>query len=129
MLTPEQAKDIRDRNNAVRNWLTTHKKNSYISAELSEELGIELPTNEETSALEVYEFITDPPVRYFLYISCPESALSLPDHRNHRTVRNGASGLATTWTGEKLGDIQFGKEFRSAFGDRRVSLRVYVSIA
>lgn len=82
-------------------------------------------TNEERSAVEVYEFCQTPPERYFLYISHDDNALSLPDSHNHRTIRNGASGLATTWTGEKLGDVQFGSEFHSAFGDRRVSLRVY----
>jgi len=45
--------------------------------------------------------------------------------RYRGVTRCGSSGLATTWTGEKLGDVQFGTSFRSSFGDERVSIRVY----
>lgn len=66
------------------------------------------PSNEERSAVEVFDFVTNPPDRYFLYI-------------NHD------KRLATTWTGDKLGDVAFGDEYHCpAFGWR--STRVPVTI-
>ena len=64
------------------------------------------PTNEERSAVEVYEFCTDPPDKYFLYINCTKKE-------------------ATTWTGDKLGTVAFGCEFRDNFGGKRVPITVY----
>ena len=66
-------------------------------------------TNEERSAIEVYEFCQTPPDRYFLYISFPEF---------------GKPGIASTWTGENLGAVTFGRSFRSSFGDKRVPIRI-----
>jgi len=63
------------------------------------------PTNEERSAIEVYEFVHDPPVKYFLYIDEP-------------------SRSATTWMGDVLGRVSFGQSYRSAFGDTRVPIWV-----
>lgn len=64
------------------------------------------PTNEERSAVEVYEFVTNPPDKYFLYINCTKR-------------------IATTWTGDKLGDVSFGSEYRDNFGGKRVPITVY----
>jgi hypothetical protein len=64
------------------------------------------PTNEERSAVEVYEFLHNPPEKYFVYIN--------------RTKRE-----ATTWTGEKLGTVGFGTEYRDNFGGKRVPITVY----
>jgi len=63
------------------------------------------PTNEERSAVEVYEFQANPPDAYFLYVS--ES-----------------KRLATTWTGDKLGSVSFGQEYRDNFGGKRVPITV-----
>jgi hypothetical protein len=57
--------------------------------------------NDLRSAVEVYEFCTDPPSNYMLYV-------------------NEARREATTWTGEKLGRVTFGREFRDNFGGKRV---------
>jgi len=57
-------------------------------------------TNDKVSAVEVYEFVHDPPDRYFVYID-EEKA------------------LATTWTGDKLGTVHFGRPYVSNFGDER----------
>jgi hypothetical protein len=73
---------------------------------LSAELGIDLPTNDERSAAELYEFVTNPPDKYFLYI-------------------DEAKRIATTWTGEKLGTVGFGREYRDNFGGKRVPISVY----
>jgi hypothetical protein len=57
-------------------------------------------TNEERSALEVFEFCTNPPDKYLLYISREKQA-------------------ATTWTGGLLGHVTFGREYGDNFGGRR----------
>jgi hypothetical protein len=62
-------------------------------------------TNDERSALEVFEFCTNPPDKYFLYIN----------EKNH---------TATTWTGETLGRVFLGREYRDNFGGRRVPITV-----
>ena len=61
-------------------------------------------TNEERSAIEVYEFVAEPPQRYFLYIK----------------EEGPYDGTATTWTGERLGAVTFGRAYRSNFGDKRI---------
>lgn len=63
-------------------------------------------TNEERTAMEVYEWHRDKPDRYFLYVN-PET-------------RKG-----TTWTGEELGYICFGREWRSNMGDTRVAINLF----
>jgi len=85
-------------------------QNSFTPAEIAHivdvaEIGA-APTNEERSAVEVYEFVMTPPEKYFLYIN--------------RTKRE-----ATTWTGDKLGTVGFGREYRDNFGGRRVPVTVY----
>jgi hypothetical protein len=62
-------------------------------------------TNEERSAIEVFEFMRDKPERYFLYI-------------------NEARGIATTWTGAKLGVVWLGRRYRDNFGGERVSISI-----
>jgi hypothetical protein len=63
------------------------------------------PTNEEISAIEVYEFVNDPPEKYLAYV-------------NEKTME------MTTWTGEKLGRVGWGRTWKSNFGDVRVSIDV-----
>ena len=63
-------------------------------------------SNDERSAIEVYEFVSNPPERYFLYVN-----------EDARTV--------TTWTGEKLGDLLRGDGYYSSFGDMRVPVTVH----
>jgi hypothetical protein len=63
-------------------------------------------TNELRSAVEVYEFMQDKPNYYFLYI-------------------NETTGKAQTWTGQELGNVSFGHEWRSNFGDRRQAITVH----
>jgi hypothetical protein len=114
MLTPEQALDISTREDALTQW--RGKRCSYAVGE-PEAAGLHPPTNDERSALEVYEFITNPPQRYFLYIKRPE----VPKGYTLGFQRT----IATTWTGDKLGDVQCGSMYRSNFGDRRIPITVY----
>ena len=67
---------------------------------------IDRQSNDEISAVEVYEFLRDKPDRYSLYI----------DKENQR---------ATTWTGERLGSVCFGREYRDNFGGVRVPIDVH----
>lgn len=64
------------------------------------------PTNEERGVVEQYEWNTNPPANYFCYINC--------------TKRE-----ATTWMGDRLGEVAFGREFRDNFGGKRVPITVY----
>lgn len=61
--------------------------------------------NSITSAQEVYEWLHNPPQgRYFAYVKLD-------------TNRQGyATGILTTWTGEKLGFVHAGRQYHSGFG-------------
>jgi hypothetical protein len=107
VITPEQAQDIRTRNEALNKWVDSIRgKNGWASYK-PEDKPADVPnvSNEERSALEVFEFVTNPPDKYFLYI-----------REEDRT--------ATTWTGDKLGNVLFGREYRDNFGGRRVPITV-----
>jgi hypothetical protein len=74
---------------------------------IARQAGLERPpTNEERGQVEQYEFVTNPPDRYFAYV-------------NERTRR------LTTWMGDDLGEVGFGREYRDSFGGRRVSITIY----
>lgn len=70
--------------------------------------------NDDRSAIERFEFCIAPPASYFLYIALPEGATV------ERARVMGASGLATTWTGERLGRVTFGRPYHDNFGGKRV---------
>src|SRR5574343_1756057 len=60
-------------------------------------------TNEMRSQVEVYEFCAQPPERYFLYVK---------------------GDTATTWTGERLVAVSFGRAYRDNFGGERVPVTI-----
>lgn len=103
LITPELAADIRARDAKLTEWLQSGKRYSYYPNELPPD--IIPPNDEEWSSCEVFEFCNDPPIRYFLYI-------------------DQSKGLATTWTGEPLGRVSFGKEFRDNFGGKRIPVTI-----
>ena len=107
MITPDQAADIRKRNDALMAWVDSIRgKNGWASYRPEDKPG-DVPdvTNEERSALEVFEFCTNPPDKYFLYINRDKQS-------------------ATTWTGDLLGHVSFGREYRDNFGGIRVPVTV-----
>lgn len=106
MIDKTTAEEIRNRDRMIQDWMRAHKTNSYYPEELSKELGIALPTNDERSSVEVFDFVTNPPDKYFLYIS-------------EKTA------TATTWTGETLGRVSFGREFGDNFGGTRVPVTIF----
>ena len=63
----------------------------------------DIVNNALRSAVEVWEFKNDPPTDYFLYVGTD----------------------AHTWTGQHLGNVSFGREYRSNFGDVRQPIDVY----
>lgn len=71
-------------------------------------------SNDDRSAIERFEFCAAVPFSYFLYIALPEGATV------ERARVMGASGLATTWTGERLGRVTFGRPYHDNFGGKRV---------
>lgn len=103
MLTLEQVKDIESRENIVRDYLTAKKKN-WLSPEEQEKLP--KVTNEERSAAELFYWHNEKPSKYFLYINTDKK-------------------IATTWIGEELGRVSFGREYCGNMGDKRQSVRVY----
>lgn len=58
------------------------------------------PANDELGQVEVYEFVHDPPEKHMVYI----------DEKRR---------IATTWPGDKLGDVTFGSSYRDNFGGTR----------
>ena len=121
-LTPEQAADIRGRIDAKSAWLRSIKRNSYKTEEL-EAAGLLPVSNEETSALEVFEFIRDEPERYFGYVKCPEFSGARASFAAYSALY-GRTGEFTTWTGDKLGVVQFGRAWRDNFSGIRVPISV-----
>jgi len=66
----------------------------------------DIVNNDLRGKIEVYEFMQDCPKKYFLYIKEDNST-------------------ATTWNGEFLGNVHFGKEYRSNMGDKRQPIDVF----
>jgi len=62
-------------------------------------------TNDLRSSIEVYEFINTPPDKYFLYINEKDKS-------------------ATTWTGQNLGSVSFGRSYHSNMGDKRIPVSI-----
>jgi hypothetical protein len=123
MLTEKQALDIRSRHDAARAWLKAQKRNSYKTEELRA-AGIKEPTNDETSALEVFEFVRDKPEKYFAYVREPNAGTYGRSSFDRARALYAGTGALQTWTGENLGTMQFGAAFRDNFGGIRVPVSV-----
>jgi hypothetical protein len=107
MITAQQAADIRARNDALMEWVDSIRGKNGWASYRPEDKPANVPdvTNEERSALEVFEFCQTQPDKYFLYIR----------EKDH---------TATTWTGDTLGEVSFGREWRDSFGGRRVPVTI-----
>lgn len=62
--------------------------------------------NNLRSKIEVWEFMHEKPQSYLVYVSTDKKE-------------------ATTWTGDFLGDVHFGNEYRSNMGDKRQPIDVF----
>lgn len=107
-ITKEQRNEICARLDKFNAWLGT--RCSYRSEEVP--AGLEV-SNDERAQVELFDFVNNPPDRYFLYISAKNG------------THYGASGEANIWTGVKLGDVQFGNTWRDNMGSIRVSVSIY----
>lgn len=114
IISATEYNEIKARSAVFDAWVDTKRgKNGWASYK-PEEKPADIPdvTNDERSKVEVYEFVNTPPDRYFLYVKALAG------------THSGARGVATTWTGDKLGDITFGTTWKDNFGGTRVSIRV-----
>lgn len=100
MITAEQATDIRSRYESLQTFLG--KRRSYKTDEVAH---LNPPSNDELGTLEVFEFCRDRPARYFLYIKADKF-------------------VATTFMGDTLGTVIFGREYRDNFGGDRVPVTI-----
>lgn len=113
MITKEQYDEIQARLTVLNAWVDTKRsKNGWASfrPEEREAAGIPDVTNDERSLAEEYDWITNPPDKYSLYVD--EKAAD-------------GRAKATTWTGTILGNVSFGQSYRDNFGGRRIPINVY----
>ncbi len=102
MLTPEEYAEVNGRHERFMTWFRALGRNHHTPEEVPADCRI---TNEERSSIEVYRFVNDPPTRYTAYVD--EKA-----------------GTVTTWLGDKLGTVTFGRAWRDNFGGTRVPVWV-----
>jgi hypothetical protein len=119
--TLAEVEAVEARETALHNWLG--KRNSYHLSELPAH--IKPATNEERSAVEVYRFKERRPAEYFGYVKLPDGWEARDDNGRGRYGKlYGATGALTTWTGQHLGTVQFGRAWRDNFGGTRVPVTV-----
>ena len=100
-----EAQDIQERSDVYESWAVQYRqKNGWtvIPADAVPPVSI---TNEERGRLEQFLFATNPPARYFLYI-------------------NEERKVATTWVGDILGRVTFGRAWQDNFGGKRIAVRI-----
>lgn len=107
MITEAEAHEIQGRLDKLTRWVDTIRGKNGWASWRPEDKPRNVPdvTNDERSALEVFVFCTERPDRYTLYV-------------------NEAAREATTWMGDRLGEISFGRAYRDNFGGTRVPIRV-----
>ena len=97
MISPEEYEELFDRQSRFKAWLGS--RTSYRQEEVPENCRI---TNEERSAIEVFQFCRDKLSIYFVYIAPPIPNSSMVEkHYVH----------ATTWIGDYLGRVYLGGEY------------------
>ncbi len=119
-MNEQQYEETKARNKAFEEWINSIRgKNGWASYK-KEDIPANVPrvTNEERSALEVYEFRMNAPEKYFLYIK--ESTYS--GCGNVPPI--GSEAIATTFMGDRLGTVFMGNAFRDNFGGTRVPIRI-----
>ena len=112
MLTPEQYAEIKSRYD-TRHALVVDYCKAHHTSGIPAEVYKDWPTvtNDETSALEVYQFVTDPPDRYFAYVNHDEGD---PGYGKPCTI--------TTWTGEPIAQGKFtSRLYINSMGDKRIT--------
>jgi len=116
MITQEQYEDIGAREAMLKEWIKSNgylKRNGWSAYPSDAVPGNCKVTNEERSEVELYEWMTNPPDKYLLYI-----------------FKNREEGgyYAGTWTGTKLGSVIMGREYRCPAFGRWCSVRVPITV-
>lgn len=88
MITQSQYEALKAKGSACYSF--SHEGKAYVPNGLAP---ADRLTNDETSALEVFEFCHNPPQRYFAYVS--------------HQIQGSGYGTVTTWVGETLGTITY----------------------
>jgi hypothetical protein len=116
IITAAEYQDIMAReaeHNRLRNGRGSISATEYANWPASAQL-----TNEERSKAEVYQFVTDPPTKYVLYVKQNEAA----DSPGVGSWRYAPLCTVTTWTGETLGSGQLGRRYDNNIGGYRRSI-------
>lgn len=129
ILTEDEYKDLRAKEDKNMEWV----RRVCPKGGALPERPAEVPDigNANRSLLEVYEWMKTPPDRYFVYVSLTDKEPApRTEHTQGRTIHNvrndsGRKGNATTWTGDVLGSVQCGREWRDSFGGTRVPITVF----
>lgn len=106
-ISKELRDDIAGRCERFNKWLETIGDGPYKVEVVPADCRV---TNDERSALEVYDFVNNPPEKYFGYVKM---------RTDSRFCK------MTTFTGDFLGTVIMGREFKDNFGGTRVSIDVY----
>lgn len=105
VITADEAREIGERNAAYNAWSAQFVRPNGWTVIPADAVPPVKITNDERGKLEQYRFHQERPAAYFLYI-------------------NEGEGRATTWTGDTLGAVSFGREYRDNFGGKRVPITV-----
>lgn len=117
VLTPEVYAEVRARLDRQNAFIDTQRGANGWAVWKEEDCPEECQvTNKEVSAVEVFEFLRDKPTRYFAYVK--------GFNPKYNRWGGGESGELTTWTGEHLGTITFGRRYVLPNGSARVPVRV-----
>lgn len=102
----QNARMMHDANHAATKQYCKDNKTNCIPCAISATFPYSNEVNNELrTKIEVWEFIHEKPNKYMVYVN--------------ETTRK-----ATTWTGEVLGNVFFGTEYRSNMGDKRQPIDV-----
>ncbi len=101
MITSEKAAEIRQRNDALMVWVDSIRGKNGWASYRPEDKPANVPdvSNEERSALEVFEFCQTPPDKYFLYIrekdhTAPVTVRAINGHTYHGTYFKSSGDFA-----------------------------------
>lgn len=122
MLTAAEYEQTREALDAFESW--RGNRSSYHPDEIPPD--VPRVTNEQRSAVELYEFNRDKPESYFAYVRYPnrETPLVFTAARRDNGPAPGSTVELTTWTGELMARGRVLSRWRDNFGSIRVAIRV-----
>jgi hypothetical protein len=106
IVTIEQYKEARARLAKHNEWARQYQHKNGCIVVPADAVSPVVVTNDDRSAIELWEWKHNPPDKYYLYVSEEKQD-------------------AHTWTGQSLGTCRFGREWRDNFGGKRRSVTVF----